>query len=217
MDRIVDYDTLVTAIRDLVDLQIGDTVDGYLQFVEADVGRRLNTRWQEVTETLAVAQAGIAFDTTRRKILRITIDRRPLEHLNEQTAYTTYFNATPDRPRAFSVAGALAPSVGVQRISFWPTPPDDTSYSADIAYKLTVPPLASGTPTTWLLDVAPDAYLYGAAIHAVRYNGDTSSMALYQEGYAQALDGLLDEVEKSQHLEHTVSSPGGGGYEMALP
>ncbi len=217
MDRIVDYDSLATAIRNLVDLEIGDSVDGYLQFVEADVGRRMNTKWQEVTESLAVTQAGLVFDTDRRSIMRMVIDQRPLEELSEHTAHQQYLNATPARPRAYSVAGGQSPITGVQKVSFWPRPPDDTTYTVDVSYKLIVPPLATATPTTWLLSAAPDVYLYGAAIHAVTFNGDATNLELYQGAYAQAVSGLFDEVEKHLALEETVSAPGGGGYEMNLP
>ena len=217
MDRITDYDSLVAGVRELVDLDVGDSVDAFIQLTEQDMGRQIDSLWQENTETLAVLQAGLFFDDARRGILRVSINGHPLEKLHIDAAREAYVNWTPDRPRAYSVTGGTTAAPYQQHVLFWPIPPDDSSYQAEISFKVLIPPLTSQAPTNWVMSIAPDAYLYGAARHAVVYNGDETSLTAYERMYAIGVSGVANEIKRYHSVQKSVSPPGAGGYEHWLP
>ena len=217
MDRVTDYASLVTAVRDLVDLEVGGSVDAFIQLVENEFGSQVDSNLQELTEVVAVMQNGVVFTDDRRGVLRITVDGSPLERLHVNTAQTTYRNWTPGRPRAYSVTGGVVGSTGVQHVQFWPPPPDDSSYQASITMKVVVPPLTDSNTTNWLLSVAPGVYLYGTALHAVAYNGDETNFSMYRGLFDRAAASILKELEQYQMPQKTVSPTGAGGYELELP
>ena len=217
MDRITDYASLVTAVRDLVDLEVGNTVDAFIQLVENEFGSQLDSNLQEITESLAVMVAGTMFPDDRRAVLRVSVDDLPVERLHIGTALTTYKNWTPGRPRAYSVTGGNVSLPGQQHLQWFPPPPDDTSYTAEVTTKIIVPALTATNTTNWLLSVAPGVYLYGTALHAVAYNGDATNFAMYKQLHDSAAASILSELEKYQMPQKTVSLTGAGGYENWLP
>lgn len=217
MDRITDYDSLVTAVVDLVDLAIGDSIDGYIQLTENDIGRQLDTNWQEFTLSTPALMAGIALTDDKRGVLRVRIGDVPLEYLHRDVAENQYRDWPAGVPQAYSVTGGNVSAPAQQFMEFWPLPPDDISHVADITYKLAVPALTAGAPTNWVLSVAPDVYLYGTAQHAVIFNGDATSAKAYVGAYQQAVAGVLAEAERYHQSQRTTSPPGAGGYEFWLP
>ncbi len=217
MDRITDYASLVSGIQELVNLEVGDSVDVFIQLAESEVQRNLETLWQEQTEQVTPTAAGIFYDDTRRGILRISVDGRVLERLHPDVALSTYGDATPQQPYAYSVTGGTAAFPSQQHVQFWPEPPDGSTYTATISYKLVIPELSSSNTTNWLLLVAPDVYLYGSARHAVVYNGDDSSLAAYEQKFSLAMASVIKESGIHQTMHKSVSPPGAGGYEFGLP
>ena len=216
MERITDYASLVTAINELVNLEIGPSVDGFIQMVEQEINRRLESPWSELVEVFAVTQSGLLFDTDYRGILRVTLNSRPLERLHIDTARTQY-GSTQQEPRAYAVTGSPTTQSGQQHVTFWPIPPENASYTATIASQIVIPELTAAAPQNWVLRVAPDAYLYGAASHAVVFNGDETLLATYQAMFDRALIAVVDEAKRYQSVQRTVSAPGAGGYELGLP
>ena len=217
MERIIDYSSLVLAVRDLVDLEISDSLDAYIQLTEQTAGRVLTSAWQEYTENVPVTVGGTYFATDRRGILRISVDGRPLERMTDEAAQKFYERWTPGEPHAYSVLGAALAVSAQQRVRFWPPPPDDATYRADIAYKIVIPALTAANPINWLIDVAPDVYLYGTAVHAVTYNGDTTNLPLYQRLFDTALASVQRETDEFQSLDSSVSPATVDGYAAELP
>ncbi len=217
MNRINDYATLVAAIQDLVDLEVGSSVDAYIQLTEQDLNRRLDSLWQEINLTVPVTRVGSLFADDRRGIYRVRIDDTPLERLHIDVARTTYLNWTPQQPLAYSITGGTDVQENSQHLQFWPPPPDDETYQAEVAFKYTIPALTATNTKNWLLSVAPDLYLYGAAVHAVTYNGDVSNFQMYDTLYARGVSGMMTDIERHQKLQRSVSAPGAGGYERYLP
>jgi hypothetical protein len=72
-------------------------------------------------------------------------------------------------------------------IEFYPTPED--SHTGEILYYQTIPALATAS-TNWLLDQAPDAYLYGSLIHSAPYLLDDARAATWGALYAAAVQRL---------------------------
>jgi hypothetical protein len=60
------------------------------------------------------------------------------------------------------------------------------SANVTLVYRRRIPALTSTSPTNWLLDLAPDAYLYGALVQA--------SAFLVEDQRAAAWKGMFDEA-----------------------
>jgi hypothetical protein len=57
---------------------------------------------------------------------------------------------------------------------------------------LYIPPGLSPVPTNWLLQTAPDAYLYGTLMEAAPYLHDDDRITVWAQGVQAAFDGLND-------------------------
>jgi len=80
-----------------------------------------------------------------------------------------------------------------------PTP--DTGYAVELHYYYRPASLTAGSDsgTTWLSENAPTAMLYGALLEAYVYmKGEQDVMALYQQLFAQGLQGLKQFGESKE-------------------
>lgn len=75
--------------------------------------------------------------------------------------------------------------------------------SLRIIYFRKIPALSDGTPTNWLLTVAPDIYLYASLLQAAPYLHDDERVALWQGMY----DQLANEFFKSSEEDDAGGAP----------
>lgn len=69
-----------------------------------------------------------------------------------------------------------------------PTP--DFAYTVEMVYRANIPPLGNVNATNWLLQIAPDAYLYGALMEAAPYLHEDERIATWSAGVQAAFDQL---------------------------
>jgi hypothetical protein len=69
-----------------------------------------------------------------------------------------------------------------------PTP--DQAYSIEMVYRNLIPALGSTNEVNWLLQLAPDAYLYGALMEAAPYLHEDDRIAVWSAGVQSAFDDL---------------------------
>ena len=72
-------------------------------------------------------------------------------------------------------------------LELYPTP--DQEYQIEMVYRGRVPALTDLAPTNWLLEEAPDAYLYGALTRVADFVGDARA-ATWGPLYAAAIENL---------------------------
>jgi hypothetical protein len=72
-------------------------------------------------------------------------------------------------------------------IELAPTP--DAIYTIEMVYRSNIPALVSNE-TNWLLDLAPDAYLYGALLESAPYIKEDARIQVWGIGLQSALDDL---------------------------
>ena len=65
----------------------------------------------------------------------------------------------------------------------------------EMTYYWRLPILSEANPTNWLFSIAPDAYLYGAALQYVPWSHEESKYNLWNTFYSDAVQG----VKKSNH------------------
>ena len=73
-------------------------------------------------------------------------------------------------------------------IEVWPTP--DESYTGELVYIEKIPALSDDQPTNWVLDHAPDAYLYASLLQSAPYLHEDERVAVWGNLYAGAVARL---------------------------
>lgn len=94
-----------------------------------------------------------------------------------------------ERARVHDAAGVprFFAHVG-DEIEVFPTPND--SFTGELTYYARIPALADGSPTNWLLTLAPDAYLYASLIHSAPFLHEDARVAIWGNLYAGAVAAL---------------------------
>jgi hypothetical protein len=69
-------------------------------------------------------------------------------------------------------------------------PPPNGSYTANLIYVRKLVPLSTSAPTNWLLETAPDIYLYGALVQAAQYLRDAEGLATWKTLLEQSIEEL---------------------------
>jgi len=80
---------------------------------------------------------------------------------------------------------------------FQPTP--DASYTLELYYRRTLPALSDANTSNWLLDRAPDAYLYGALLQSAPYLQEDGRVQTWAALYREAIQGLNREAERHRY------------------
>ncbi len=74
------------------------------------------------------------------------------------------------------------------QIEVYPSP--DAEYDGEITYYSELPALSDTTETNWLLEAAPDIYIYGALLHTAPYLQEDARLAVWKSLYDQALTDM---------------------------
>ena len=93
-----------------------------------------------------------------------------------------------------------------ENIEVFPNP--DTEYDIELMYYEKIPSLSDSNTSNWLLEVAPEAYLYGALVHSAPYLKDDARMQVWGALYAGAVAGVNKQANKAKY--------GGSGIRMRV-
>ena len=172
---------------------IADRVPSFIRMFEAKMNRTLFVRQMEEragtvidlgsTEPEFVTLPGL-FQTMRR--VRLTsVTGKPRLKFATAAQMDDFRNARDNlsgQPIWFSISG--------DEMELCPTP--DRAYAVEMVYRKNIPPLSatSGYTTNWLLDFAPDMYLYGALMEAAPYLHEDERIATWASGLAAGVDQL---------------------------
>jgi hypothetical protein len=92
------------------------------------------------------------------------------------------------------------------QFELYPTP--EQSYTAEVLYYQKVPALTDSNTSNWLLDYAPDVYLYGALIHSAPYLAEDGRASVWASMYQAAVDQL--------NLQSETSKTSGAGLKLRV-
>lgn len=95
---------------------------------------------------------------------------------------------TAGRPRYYAHIG--------NTIEVYPTP--DSSYDMELMYYQKIDPLNSSATSNWLLDIAPDAYLYGSLLAAAPYLAEDNRIEVWGGLYSSAIQALNNTSDASR-------------------
>lgn len=98
-------------------------------------------------------------------------------------------NDQPGTPVWFTVVG--------NEMEICPTP--NFVFTIEMVYRKYIPALDNDNQTNWLLDMAPDAYLYGALMEAAPYLHEDERIAVWASGVQGAVEQLNSLSEEALH------------------
>ena len=93
------------------------------------------------------------------------------------------------RPRFYAHVG--------ESFELYPTP--DQTYNIELLYYQKIPALSTSQTSNWILDMAPDAYLYGALLQAAPYLGEDERVQVWNGLYTAAISELNAANEKTRY------------------
>jgi len=65
-----------------------------------------------------------------------------------------------------------------------------------MVYRRRIPALSATTTTNWLLDLAPDAYLYGALVQAEAFLAEDDRLPMWKAAFDEAINELRADADK---------------------
>ena len=140
----------------------------------------LDSRYVQVPEDwLETMRFSITSGTTFR-IEPTSID--DLVQLRQQN------NDQSGRPRFYANVG--------NEIEVFPTP--DTEYTMQLMYYGKTPALSASNTYNWLLQDAPDAYLYGALVQSAPYLQDDARTQVWASLYTNAIQSLQKSSDETR-------------------
>ena len=122
------------------------------------------------------------FQTMRRIRLSSETGKPALEFVSSQQMDSFRYERAnvSGVPAYYSILGT--------ELELFPTPDED--YTVEMLYRANLEALSDSNTTNWLLDIAPDAYLYGALLEAAAFIKDDERIPVWIGGLKTALDGL---------------------------
>lgn len=83
------------------------------------------------------------------------------------------------------------------QFELYPTPAD--TLNVELLYYQKVPALSASNTTNWLLEEAPDVYLYGALVHSAPYLAEDARATVWGANYAAAVQTLNQASESARY------------------
>ena len=189
------FATLVTAATEWLardqDATLVARIPDFITLFEAKVNRTLFTPQMEKRSTADVdtnsdepefVSLPDDYQTMRRIRLSSVAGKPPLSFLSGtqiDTRRNDYLNIT-GQPTHYTIVGT--------EIELFPTPNDD--YTIEMVYRANISALSASNVGNWLLDLAPDLYLYGALLESAPYIKEDGRIQTWASGVASALEAL---------------------------
>ncbi len=197
---IATYSDLVTECQDWLfgRADIVSKVPSFVRLFEAKANRTLKCRQMEQRSTAPVDLA-----TTEPEFVTLPGDFHSMRKVRmsnlpgkPRLKFMTGAQMDDEREKRGDVAGTpIWFTIAGDEIELCPTPAG--AVTIEMTYRKYLPPLSSDNAQNWLLDMAPDAYLYGTLMEAAPYLHEDERVAVWASGVQGAIDQLNNLSEEA--------------------
>lgn len=159
------------------------SIPDFVRLAEARIHRDLRLRAMEARATAEIDSAHVALPEGFLEMRSFRLNTDPatrLELLSPEEMDRAGLASRSGRPRWYSVLGG--------EIRLAPAP--DAPYVAEMTYWKRFAPLGIAEPTNWLLENAPDVYLYATLMEATAFIGNDERLPLWTAAYDRAVAAL---------------------------
>ena len=193
------FTELKDAIADWLDRSdLTARIPDFIALAEARINREIRIRPMEVRSTMTTTAGNQYFNLPggyiqMRNIQLNTNPTTPLEYITPEMLDRLYGSSTTGKPRAYTLIG--------DEIQLAPIP--DSAYTLEMAFYEKFTALGDGTSGTvtsnWLTTNAPDILLYGALMEAEPFIKNDERVAVWLNGYGNAIDKLQKADQRDRH------------------
>ena len=174
-------------------------VDDLLDLAKARMSRELRCRRMVTTQTGTISAGGatLAVPTDLLEVVEMrvgsgttdrTLEKRPIVDFEAR-----YLSHTSGTTEAFAIDG--------DTFRFGPATASSLAYS--LRYYQRIPALSSTNTTNWLLEDAPDLYLFACLVEAERFLRNPEGVSYMEAQYQQARDSLVGSDRRSRWMGGT--------------
>lgn len=188
------YAELKASVADWLNREdLAAAIPSFIALAEADMNRKLQDWRMEVRADASLDARYSALPTDWIETVRLNLisPSARLDLASDGALAEMRFQRgdVAGKPTHYShTAGSL---------ELFPTP--DASYAAELIYIAKIVSLSDAQTTNWLLQAAPDVYLYGALMQAAPYLKDDARIAIWGGLYAEAVTGLNEASERARY------------------
>ncbi|MCA6300353.1 MAG: hypothetical protein IM629_00155 [Phenylobacterium sp.] len=161
-------------------------IPDFISLAESQFNRVMRAREMQgqATANINTAFFALPVDFAEVKAMRLTDGSGAVWDLiqatPEQLSTGMAESSTPSVPEFYSILGE----------QFQIYPPPNGAYVATLIYVRKLVPLSTAAPSNWLLETAPDIYLYGSLVQAAQYLRDVEGLATWKALLEQAIEEL---------------------------
>lgn len=190
---ITTYAELQSSIADwLLRDDLTSVIPTFISLAEAKFNRRIRDYRMVKRATAEVDTAYFAIPSDWQENIRFQLNTSPI---------TTLEYVTPDRAaeekRLYNSSGrpAFFTMIGDE---FQIVPAPDSTYDAELTYYSKIPALSGSNTSNWLLEKAPDMYLYGALMEAAPYLDDDARIQVWGNLLEQSMNAIQIESDRAK-------------------
>jgi len=179
-------------------------VPDFIVLAEAQMQADIAHWRRHAATTLSASTRYVDLPSDWYRTIRITVDGdyRDLELMStREMADRRWQDEAAGTPRYYRVADG--------RLELYPSPSE--AVTLNVEYEQDIPSLSDSNTSNWVLDRAPDAYLYGALIHSATYLADDARIPLWAQMYQAAVTRLNREKGEVSGSNLRLRVPGLGG------
>ena len=187
------YANLQTTISDFLNRSdLTAIIPTFIDLCEAQLQREIRHYKMEQRATAVCDSQYTQTPTDFLEPIRLHISgqRRALQpmSLNEMQDERFASDDTAGEPAYYALTGG--------EFEVYPTPSD--TLTLEMNYYEKIPDLSDGNTTNWLLDAAPDVYLYGSLMQSAPYLAHDERLAVWAGLYTQATTSLQRSSENAK-------------------
>lgn len=199
---ITTYSELKQAVADWLNrADLEQQIPDFVTLAEATLNKVLRSTYMVTSGTASITSGKAAIPSTALELIYVQIQNSPDSPL-EQVNVSQLIMLRRARlrsngsPRFFAVVG--------REIEVTPIPSGATTLA--LAYYQKIPALTVSNTTNWLLEQAPDIYLYTSLMHAAPFLQDDARAQLFQQMIVQQ---VASAVQRDQQLSFdALKTPG---------
>lgn len=190
----------ITSYSDLIDSvsvwlnrpDIEQSVSTFISLAEAKFNRRIRDYRMVKRATAEVDTGYFVVPNDWQENIRFQLNTSPIVTLEyvtpDQAAEEERLNSGAGRPVFFTMIGN----------EFQIIPSPDGVYDAELTYYSKIPALSSENTSNWLLEKAPDIYLYATLMEAAPYLEEDARIQTWSTLLEQSMNALQIESDRAK-------------------
>ena len=169
----------------------------FIRLAEARFERELSVTWMEAVQTgfidIQTVDLPVDFLETVALFVSSTTPATRPQYYPPHRLFSLSTSSLSGTPRIYTRLGT--------KFYFAPDPTGVVAgtHPYTLHYRQQIPKLSDNNPTNWLLDLAPDVYLYGAMLESQPFLDDDERLLVWTSMYERAKDSLIGLDTRSKH------------------